>query len=54
MFRGVVEPDRDSVLIGSLILVDLDLIVDPGRETLVPRDPEHFTSVIEWRLADPL
>lgn len=46
-FRAVVEPDRDTVLIGVLVLEDLDLIVDPGRETLVPRDPEHFTSVIE-------
>ena len=46
-FRAIVEPDRDSVLIGVLVLEDLDLIVDPGRETLVPRDPEHFTSVIE-------
>ena len=46
-FRAIVEPDRDSVLIGVLVLEDLDLIVDPGRETLVPRDPEHFTSVVE-------
>jgi predicted aspartyl protease len=46
-FRAIVEPDRDSVLIGVLVLEDLDLIVDPGRETLIPRDPEHFTSVIE-------
>ena len=46
-FWAIVEPDRDSVLIGVLVLEDLDLIVDAGRETLVPRDPEHFTSVIE-------
>ncbi len=46
-FRAVVEPDRDTVLIGVLVLEDLDLIVDPGREKLVPRDPEHFTSIIE-------
>jgi len=25
----------------------VDLIVDPGREQLAPRDPEHFTTVIE-------
>jgi len=46
-FRAIVEPSRDTVLIGVLVLEDLDLIVDPGREQLVPRDPEHFTTVIE-------
>ena len=46
-FRAIVEPDRDTVLIGVIVLEDLDLIVDPSRETLLPRDPEHFTTVIE-------
>jgi predicted aspartyl protease len=47
VYRAIVEPNRETVLIGVLVLEDLDLIVDPGREKLVPRDPEHLTTVIE-------
>jgi predicted aspartyl protease len=46
-FRAIVEPDRDTVLIGVIVMEDLDLIVDCAHETLVPRDPEHFTTIIE-------
>lgn len=47
VFRAIVEPNRDTVLIGVLVLEDLDLIVDAAHETLAPRDPEHFTTIIE-------
>lgn len=47
IFNAVVEPDRDSALIGAIVLEDLDLVVDCGRQKLVPRDPEHIVSEIE-------
>jgi clan AA aspartic protease len=46
-FRATVEPDRDSVLIGAIVLEDLDFIVDPISETLKPRDPRFIISEIE-------
>jgi len=46
-FRATVEPDRDSVLIGAIVLEDLDFIVDPVSETLKPRDPRFIISEIE-------
>lgn len=46
-FRAAVEPDRDSVLIGAIVLEDLDFIVDPVAETLKPRDPKFIISEVE-------
>ena len=46
-FRAIVEPDRSTVLIGAIVLEDLDLLVDCSRQALVPRDPERTTAVIE-------
>jgi predicted aspartyl protease len=46
-FRAIIEPDRETVLIGAIVLEDLDLIVDCARQELKPRDPEHITSEIE-------
>ncbi|MBI1784025.1 hypothetical protein HYR69_02675 [Candidatus Sumerlaeota bacterium] len=40
VFRTIVEPDRKDVLIGAIILEDLDFLVDCPRQRLVPRDPE--------------
>ena len=47
VFTAVVEPDRDSALIGAIVLDDLDLVVDCGRQTLAPRDPKQIISEIE-------
>jgi predicted aspartyl protease len=47
LFNAIVEPGRDSVLIGAIVMEDLDLIVDCARQQLVPRDPEHWISEIE-------
>lgn len=47
VFTAVVEPDRDSALIGAIVLEDLDLIVECGRQLLVPRDPKQIISEIE-------
>ena len=46
-FRAVVEPSRDSVLIGAIVLEALDLIVDCGKQQLVPRDPRYIISYAE-------
>ena len=47
VFDAVVEPDRDSALIGAIVLESLDLLADCTTQTLVPRDPERITSEIE-------
>ena len=53
------EPKREDVLIGAIVLEDLDLIVDCVTQTLQPRDPKQYTAEIECnskigcRLAPP-
>jgi predicted aspartyl protease len=46
-FTAVVEPDRESALIGAIVMEDLDLIVDCTTQRLIPRDPDHIISEIE-------
>ena len=46
-FSAIVEPNRDSALIGAIVLEDLDLIVDCTTGRLLPRDPAHIISEIE-------
>ena len=46
-FRAVAEPNRDSALIGAIVLEDLDFVVDCTERTLRPRDPKHIISAIE-------
>jgi predicted aspartyl protease len=38
-FTAVVEPKRQTALIGAIVLEDLDLLVDCTNQRLVPRDP---------------
>jgi predicted aspartyl protease len=38
-FSAVVEPKRDTALIGAIVLEALDLLVDCKRQRLIPRDP---------------
>ncbi len=47
VFTAVIEPDRDSALIGAIVLEDLDLVVDCTRQTLAPRDPKQIISEVE-------
>ncbi len=47
VFRAVVEPKRRTALIGAIVLEDLDLLVDCGKQRLVPRDPRFVISEIE-------
>jgi hypothetical protein len=47
IFSAVVEPKRDTALIGAIVLEDLDLLVDCKNQRLVPRDPRGPLSEIE-------
>jgi clan AA aspartic protease len=47
VFNAIVEPDRDSALLGAIVLEDLDLVVDCTRQTLAPRDPKQIISEVE-------
>jgi predicted aspartyl protease len=47
VFNAVVGPQRDSALIGAIVLEDLDLVIDCARQTLAPRDPKQIISEIE-------
>ena len=47
VFNATVEKDRDTALIGAIVLEDLDLLVDCTNQRLVPRDPKYVISEIE-------
>jgi predicted aspartyl protease len=47
VFSAVVEPKRETALIGAIVLEDLDLLVDCAHLRLVPRDPDFVVSEIE-------
>ena len=47
VFSALVEPKRDTALIGALVLEDLDFLVDCTKLCLVPRDPDFIVSEIE-------
>lgn len=47
VFHAIVEPSRNSALIGAIVMEDLDLIVDCTRQSLEPRDPRQIISEID-------
>ena len=47
VFNAIVEPGRESVLSGAIVLEDLDFLVDCTNQRLVPRDPRHIVSEVE-------
>lgn len=47
VFSAVVEPGRDSALLGAIVLEELDLVVDCKRKALVPRDPDRIIFEVE-------
>ena len=47
VFNAIVEPGRDSALIGAIVLEDLDLLIDCSKQQLVPRDPKQIVSEVE-------
>jgi hypothetical protein len=36
---AIVEPKRETALIGAMVLEGLDLLVDSKNQRLIPRDP---------------
>jgi len=40
IFSASLEPRRRTVLIGAIVLEELDFLIDPRRERLYPRDPK--------------
>ena len=46
-FKAIVEPKRETALIGAIVLEDLDFLVDCDRQRLVPRDPKYVVGELE-------
>ncbi len=47
VFSAVVEPARETVLVGAIVLEDLDLLADCSAQTVWPRDPDRIVSELE-------
>lgn len=47
VFNAIVEPERQTALIGAIVMEDLDLIIDCTSQQLVPRDPKQIISEVE-------
>jgi predicted aspartyl protease len=47
VFSAIVEPGRDTALIGAIVMEALDLVVDCVTQTLHPRDPQQMLAEIE-------
>ncbi len=46
-FTAVIEPKRETALIGAIVLEDLDLLVDSTHQRVIPRDPHGAIYEIE-------
>ena len=46
-FRAIVEPNRNTALIGAVVLEVLDFVVDCVAQKLLPRDPSGVSAEIE-------
>ncbi|REJ93465.1 MAG: hypothetical protein DWQ34_08840 [Planctomycetota bacterium] len=47
VFTAIVEPKRETALLGAVVLEELDLVVDCTAGALHPRDPDWIISEIE-------
>jgi len=47
VFNAIVEPGRSDALLGAIVMEDLDLIVDYGKQRVEPRDPQFILAEIE-------
>jgi predicted aspartyl protease len=47
VFNAIVEPARESVLIGAIVREDLDFLIDCTGQRLIPRDPDRIISEVE-------
>jgi hypothetical protein len=43
-YTAVVDPERETALIGSIVLDDLDLLVDGDNWRVYPRHPDYILS----------
>jgi predicted aspartyl protease len=46
-FRALLEPDRTTALVAAIVMEDLDLLVDCGKQIVFPRDPKGIIAEIE-------
>jgi predicted aspartyl protease len=46
-FSAIVEPKRETALLGAIVLEDLDLLVGCSTQRVVPRDPHGAIYEIE-------
>jgi len=46
-FTAIVEPKRETALLGAIVLEDLDLLVDCTAQRIVPRDPRGAIHEVE-------
>ena len=47
VFSAIVEPARESALIGAIVREELDFLIDCEQQKLVPRDPKQIVSEVE-------
>lgn len=47
VFSAIVEQNRETVLIGTIVLESLDLVVDRITQTLYPRHPHYMLIQVE-------
>jgi predicted aspartyl protease len=47
VFSAIVEPARESALIGAIVMEELDFLIDCEQQKLVPRDPKQIVSEVE-------
>jgi predicted aspartyl protease len=47
LFSAILEPKRDTALIGAIVLEELDLLIDTKNGKLYPRDPESVLAEID-------
>ncbi len=47
IFSASLEPRRDTVLIGAIVLEELDFLIDARKERLYPRDPNMVLTEAE-------
>jgi len=47
VFSAVVEPARESALIGAIVMEELDFLIDCIGQRLIPRDPTKIISEAE-------
>jgi predicted aspartyl protease len=47
IFKAIIEPGRESVLLGAIVMEDLDFVIDCASQQLRPRDPKMIVSEIE-------